>query len=199
MPPTRTIDVRFISATHRDLEAERERGAFREDLYFRLSGATIVVPPLRERVAEIEPLARELLARATQALGRPAPPIAPDALAMLRAHPWPGNIRELRNVIERAALACESGPIKPEHLLFGRRTRRESVETTVAGTPAVPPPDTAPKSMKDEIAEVERRQIVDALARCGGNQTRAAAELSISRNTLQTRMDRYGIPRPKKG
>src|SRR5260221_1769012 len=96
----RTIDVRFISVTNRDLEAEIARGAFREDLYFRLSGATIAVPPLRERLAEIEPLAREFVARASLALGRHAPPLAPDALAALCVHPWPRNIRELRNLIE---------------------------------------------------------------------------------------------------
>jgi two-component system response regulator AtoC len=190
----RTIDVRFISATNRDLEADVARGAFREDLYFRLNGATITVPPLRERLDELEPLARIFIARASLELGRHAPPLAPEAVLALRAHPWPGNIRELRNVIERAALACERGPIRAEHLAFGKLRR----DSPVAGAPTVPA-DTAQKSMKDEIADVERRQIIDALARCGGNQTRAAGLLSISRNTLQSRMDKFGIPRPKKG
>jgi two-component system, NtrC family, response regulator AtoC len=195
----RTIDVRFIAATNRDLEAEIERGAFRADLYFRLSGATIDVPPLRDRVDEIEPLARGFVARASAELGRQAPVLAADAISALRAHAWPGNIRELRNVIERATATCGGGPIRAEHLPLVRSRRHSSVE--LAPTPPAPTITDSPASpatMKDEIAEIERRNIVEALASCGGNQTRAASLLGISRNTLQTRMNRFGIPRPKK-
>jgi two-component system, NtrC family, response regulator AtoC len=113
----RPIDVRFISATNRDLEAEVRRGAFREDLYFRLNGVSLIVPPLRERVSEIERLAKTFVGEACAQAGRPdTPAIAEDALGLLKRYSWPGNIRELRNVVERAVLLCADGPITSEHL-----------------------------------------------------------------------------------
>ncbi|MFT3708229.1 MAG: sigma 54-interacting transcriptional regulator [Archangium sp.] len=98
------IDVRFLFATNRDLEAEVARGAFRSDLYFRVNGISLVIPPLRERPTEIEPLARQFLQEAAKRETRAAPELTPDALATLAAWPWPGNIRELKNVIDRAIL-----------------------------------------------------------------------------------------------
>src|SRR5262249_12646828 len=103
-----SIDVRFIAATHRDLEAAIAAGRFREDLYFRLAGVTLQVPPLRERAGELEPLIQHFAQRAAAALGRPTPSITPAALELLRAYRWPGNVRELRNVIDRATLLCET-------------------------------------------------------------------------------------------
>ncbi len=100
----RPVDVRFVAATNRDLEAEVAAGRFRGDLYYRLAGVVLEVPPLRERRADIEPLARAFVAAAARSLARPAPQLAPDALAALVAHDWPGNVRELRNAIERAVL-----------------------------------------------------------------------------------------------
>ena len=106
----RPIDVRFIAATNRDLEGDAAAGRFRSDLYFRLAGIVLEVPPLRERVAEIEPLARAFAASFAAALGRPPPDLTADAVAALRAHDWPGNVRELRNAVERGVLLA-SGAI----------------------------------------------------------------------------------------
>jgi transcriptional regulator with PAS, ATPase and Fis domain len=114
----RPIDVRFIAATNRDLAAEVARGAFRQDLYYRLNGISFVIPPLRERLDELEALASTFIAGAWAQHGTTPPPaLAPAALACLRAHAWPGNIRELRNVIERAVFLCGTGRvITPAHL-----------------------------------------------------------------------------------
>jgi transcriptional regulator of acetoin/glycerol metabolism len=104
---TRAIDVRFLAATHRDLEAAIAAGRFRDDLYFRIAGVTLHVPPLRERPDEILPLAEQFAGRAAAALGRPTPAISPAARELLRGYRWPGNVRELRNVIERATQLCD--------------------------------------------------------------------------------------------
>ncbi|WP_437683440.1 sigma 54-interacting transcriptional regulator [Sorangium sp. So ce131] len=113
----RRIDLRFVAATNRDLEAEVARGAFRQDLYFRLNGISLVVPPLRERVPEIAPLAGRFLAEACRQLGQlRAPSLSAEALGVLEAYTWPGNVRELRNVIERAAVLCAGDVVLPTDL-----------------------------------------------------------------------------------
>lgn len=111
------IDVRFICATHRDLEAEIARGAFREDLYFRLNGVTLVIPPLRERLDELEPLAVRFIEQAARQAGRPRPPrLSPEALALMSAYRWPGNLRELRNMMERAVFLTTGDVLRPQDL-----------------------------------------------------------------------------------
>jgi transcriptional regulator with PAS, ATPase and Fis domain len=163
----RSVDVRFLSATHRDLGAEVRAGRFRQDLYFRLNGITLRVPPLRERPEEISDLAKQFIAAAAKGLGRKAPKlIAADAL--LR-YAWPGNVRELRNVIDRAVLLAEDR-IEKEHLIF---------EETPSDDP-------------------ERERILKALQECGGNQTKAAKVLGISRRTLTNRLNEFQLPRPRK-
>jgi two-component system, NtrC family, response regulator AtoC len=113
----RPLDVRFIAATNRDLENEITRGTFRQDLFFRLNGATLVIPPLRERVSEIPDLARAFIGQAARQMGMAAQPaLSREALEVLCAYSWPGNIRELRNVVERAVLLCTGGAILPAHL-----------------------------------------------------------------------------------
>ncbi|HEY5922698.1 MAG TPA: sigma 54-interacting transcriptional regulator [Kofleriaceae bacterium] len=196
----RTLDVRFVCATNRMLSEEIDAGRFRRDLYYRINGVTVSIPPLRERHGEIAGLARAFAARPR---GSAAPALSPDVIATLQHHQWPGNIRELRNTIERAVLLAGTGPIKPEHLVLDASgPRRSSVPTipieriseiTVPGAPGG-----EGKRLADTIAEVERRRILDALDRCGGNQTRAARLLGISRNTLLARLDSYGLPRPRK-
>jgi two-component system response regulator AtoC len=111
---SRPIDVRFLAATNRDLEKESETGAFRQDLYFRLCGVTVHIPPLRERVSEIEPLARMFAAEGDPERG--APDFSEEALELLRRYTWPGNIRELRNVVLRAVMLSDGGRILSEHL-----------------------------------------------------------------------------------
>jgi two-component system, NtrC family, response regulator AtoC len=112
----RDIDVRFVSATNRDLEQRSREGSFREDLYYRLNGITLNVPALREREREIELLAASFLAATCEALGKKKLPFAPETLAALKRHRWPGNVRELKNAVERAALLCDGDVILPEHL-----------------------------------------------------------------------------------
>jgi DNA-binding NtrC family response regulator len=122
------IDVRFVSATNRKIMEEVQRGTFRQDLFFRLNGISLHIPPLRERRGEIEPLARTFATRAAASIGRNPPEFSPGAIAALEGHPWPGNVRELRNVIERAVVLCEGGAIRPEQLLL-----------TDGRVPSVPP------------------------------------------------------------
>ncbi|WP_437864777.1 sigma 54-interacting transcriptional regulator [Sorangium sp. So ce363] len=216
----RPIDVRFLSATNRDLAAEVKRGAFREDLFFRLNGIALTIPPLRARIAEIAPLARAIADRTASAVGRPAPAFAPETLAALEAHRWPGNIRELRNVIERAVVLSGGDTLLPEHLLLDAaaalppseaRLAAGPVEAHPAAAPAearsaavpaeatAPPPAEGAGGLRGELDAIERRRIVDALEQCAGNQTQAAALLGMPRRTFVARLSAYGIPRPRKG
>jgi len=193
----RPIDVRFVAATNRDLELEVGAGRFRRDLYFRLAGAVIAIPALRDRRAEIEPLAEQFAAHAAQRLGRPAPGFTSAARTTLRAHTWPGNVRELRNVVERAVLLAETA-IDVDHLMFGAPLA--SAQLPPSADASSPPPVSvdAGAPLADQLASLERERIVDALARCHGNQTRAAELLGMPRRTLIKRLDQYGISRPRK-
>jgi two-component system, NtrC family, response regulator AtoC len=177
----RAIDVRFISATNRDLAAEVSGGRFRQDLYYRLNGVTLVIPPLRQRIAEVPALARQFLAEAGAKTGH-AQRLSRTALARLEAHDWPGNIRELRNAIERAALICPDDEIGEEHLQLAEPPER---------------PSASGGSLHADVESLERKRIVEALEACGGNQTRAAQKLGISRGTLLSRLKQYGITRPR--
>jgi transcriptional regulator with PAS, ATPase and Fis domain len=188
----RHVDLRVVACTNRDLEAESEQGGFRRDLYFRLAGISLVIPPLRERTGEIEGLAREFLEQAAQSTGqRTAPVLASEALVALKRYPWPGNVRELRNVMERALLLSRDGVIGPEHL------PAERLRTTVYPRASASPPDTHPVPGK-RVGTRERQRLLDALAECGGNQSRAAKRLGISRRTLVTWLKDSGVPRPRK-
>ena len=201
----RTIDVRFVSATNRALEADMAAGRFRRDLYFRLGGVTVEIPPLRERLAELDGLVAAFVARAAEAARRPAPPVAEAAMVALREHPWPGNVRELRNTIERGVLLCGAGPLDVEHLTLSAldldadpATTVPTAERTGRHTRPTMPSFSSEEGLRGEVAQLEAHRIQDALRACGGNQTRAARMLGISRNTLQSRMDDFGIPRPRK-
>ncbi len=189
----RPIDVRFVAATNRDLQKEVERGRFREDLYYRIAAATLKVPPLRERVDEIEPLARLFIERASSDLAVPPPALSDEALHVLRCHVWPGNIREFRNVIERAVLLCNTETIEPQQLPLEPGESADFDATTPAEVQTLPGGTALTESDRKARAE-----IVDALAEAGGNQTKAARLLGISRVTLGKRLDRYAIPRPRK-
>ena len=203
----RTVDVRFISATNRDLEGLIAARMFRKDLLFRLNGVSVTVPPLRERGAELESLALRFLGELAKSLGRPGLTITGDALLALRRHTWPGNIRELRNVIERAALICAGNEIRPEHLAI------EAQQVEAAPETYAPPPPPSREAITDppagyesdgagglpgELQALERQRILEALERCAGNQTRAAAMLGMSRRVLIHRLEAYGVPRPRK-
>jgi len=191
----RPIDVRLVSATHRDLEAEVARGTFRQDLYFRLNGIALTIPPLRERVSEIAELSRVFISRVAGQLSRPlVPTLSPEALALLEGYRWPGNIRELRNTIERAVVLCSGPTILPEHLPLDRM--RAAPPPPVAAAPSVAPPPAGP--LRSEIEALERQRIVDALEQSAGNQTQAATLLGMPRRTLVAKLVAYNIPRPRK-
>ena len=182
----RPLDVRFVAATHVDLEAAIADDRFRSDLYFRLNGISLTIPPLRDRPEEIEPLARAFLAAACAAGKRRPPRLSSDALEALQAYDWPGNIRELRNAIERALVRSEGGEIGPEHL---------PVEKLRLARPAAAAPAAAGVAAPGGLAE--RQRILEVMAQVGSNQTRAAKRLGISRGTLIDRLKRHGIKRPQ--
>lgn len=170
------VDVRVVAATNQPLEQAVAEGRFRSDLYHRLSQVTIRVPPLRERMEDIEPLARYFLAQQNPSLR-----LTPAAIAVLQAHRWPGNIRELRNTIVQAAVLAAGPEIGPEDL----RIRP-------VAAPAAPAANaTAHGGEALNLDEMERRMILEALEATGGHQQRAAARLGISRRTLSRKLKQY--------
>jgi transcriptional regulator with PAS, ATPase and Fis domain len=185
----RTVDVRIVAATNRDLAADAAKGTFRSDLYFRLSAFPLSIPSLRERAGEIPELARALLERASADRGRVVPVLSPEAMAVLEAHAWPGNVRELRSVMARVLLFAA-----PEATALGA----DEVERAIGGADASPERRAATKTSATD-ADPERERILAALDRNAGNQSAAAAELGISRRTLINRLDKLGIARPRKG
>jgi DNA-binding NtrC family response regulator len=198
------VNVRFVAATNRDLEGEMAEGRLRSDLYYRLNGISVVIPPLRSRPAEIAPLTRRFAEIAARQMGwSAAPALAPDALAWLIHYSWPGNIRELRNVIERAVLLSEGRTITTEHL----PVEKTGTVLRAGPPPETPPPETPPPPPAAATAGPEaeaappdeRQRLLDALTRCAGNQTYAARLLGISRRTLVTKIEKYNLPRPRKG
>jgi len=204
----RHIDVRFVAATNSDIETQVERGGFRRDLFYRLNGVTILIPPLRERVAELEPLARAFIARARSQSGDRRPGITPEALEAMTTYSWPGNVRELKNVIERAVLLCGTGSILPEHLSIGahRAPRTADGSTRATGWPPPARPG-GPVDAGDALfpahprkgSPEEQQWIMQTLERAGGNQTVAARLLGISRRTLVNRLNEYeDVHRPRK-
>jgi DNA-binding NtrC family response regulator len=173
-------DVRFLAIGPDDLPRRVERGAFRADLYYRLGVLTFRLPPLRERRDDLAELAGRLLADLGERFGRPAPELAPEALAWMRRHPWAGNLTELRNLLERA-LILDRPPGD------GRGAE--------GGGPLSPaPPAGSIEERPPSLAEVERAAIRRALAHARGHQGRAAAILGISRKALWQKRKRYGIP-----
>jgi two-component system response regulator AtoC len=185
---TRPFDARVVSATNRDLQAEITAGRFRLDLYFRLNGFSLTIPPLRQRRGEILPLAEQFLSEAAKRTpGARVAALSPEARDALVRFAWPGNIRELRNVMERAQLLAADGVITVKHLGFA-----------VDPAPAAAPGDDG-ASLRAALDRTERQQILDALERTKGNQTRAAALLGISRRTLIDKLELHNLPRPRKG
>ncbi len=225
----RNIDVRFISATNRDLEVEASRNTFRADLYFRLNGVSINIPPLRERVSEIAGLAKAFVTEAAEKMKRShVPTIAPVAMSLLEKYSWPGNIRELRNVVERALVLCGQDAIDLDDIPVENLTTRFAPRTVsrpsraipeaaepqlpklvaLSSTTAFPVAASADESpipkqplrldVQRQVATYEKERIIEALNACAGNQTAAAKKLGISRRALVTRLDTYHIPRPRK-
>ncbi len=210
------VDVRVIAATHRDLEALRDAGAFRADLYYRLGVLVLVIPPLRERVEDIEPLARRFLARAGCAVRG----ITPAALAMLQAYTWPGNVRELRNTIERAVVLARGDMIDVADL--ARRIRepaavwasrssddeppssRTMEEPTPSARPTLDPPTPSMRSgeaasaadLRARKRELEAQMLAETLRATGWNQSEAARRLGMPLRTLTYKLKALGLQKP---
>jgi transcriptional regulator with PAS, ATPase and Fis domain len=177
---SRTVDVRVIVATNRNLEVEVKSGRFREDLYYRLRVFPIRLPPLRDRMEDVPALTRHLLRRLAVQLKKPVPEPTEEALALLVRYPFPGNVRELANELERAFLLAEPGAPLTEDLLSERLQE--------AGAVGVPP-----SALQNRTAAFEREEITAALARSQGVKTRAAEELGITYRGLLKKMRRLGM------
>jgi transcriptional regulator with PAS, ATPase and Fis domain len=199
----RTVDVRFIAATNRNLAALVVERRFRADLYYRLNGMTLAIPPLRERVTEISKLASLFLSAGAERAKRAVPRLSREALALLERHPWPGNVRELRNVMDRALTVCPADVIGEEAILLDPIEARDGGGEPGPAAPTAPtmrPRASAPprgRLVRRDPA-TERALIAEALETARGHQGRAAELLGISRRTLINRLDEYGIRRPRK-
>ncbi len=181
-----TVDVRVIAATHRDLEAMVTAGRFRQDLLYRLDQLTIRIPPLRERIDDIRPLAEKFLAEACRQAGVSRKHLTEEALAALERYAWPGNVRELRNAIERAVVLADASTITVAELTDRiRGAVREVVPGAAAAAPAA--------DLKQSVRRYEIELIVSALAAAGGNQTAAAKALGLPLRTLVHKIHTYGI------
>jgi Nif-specific regulatory protein len=168
-------NVRVIAATNRDLRQAVEKGTFREDLFYRLQVFDIQLPALRERISDIPLLADHFLAEFGQALGHHSMRLADEARDALMAHAWPGNIRELRNILESAAILSDDGEIERHHL---------SLQATPGSTPA-------PAST--DLSAIERQTIETVLRETDGNKAKTARRLGLTRTQLYVRLRRYGL------
>jgi DNA-binding NtrC family response regulator len=204
------VDVRLVATTNRDLKAEANAGRFRQDLFYRLNVVPIHIPPLRDRAEDIAVLVHHFASRAAQQLGVEIQGIAIEAIDMLQQRPWPGNIRELANVVERAVILSRGGVLRPEafvedHFAAGgapsslpvaaSNPSPSSGEARVSGTgagasstpvPAIPAPS---GDQVFDLSELERVTIQRALVATGGNRTRAAKLLGISERTLRNKLN----------
>jgi DNA-binding NtrC family response regulator len=192
-----SVDVRVVAATHRDLEQMGREGSFRTDLYYRLHGVTIALPPLRERTDEIGPLADAFLHEACRENGRSVRGIDPSALAALQSWRWPGNVRELKNVIERAVVIARGDVITiddlPERLRAPAPARISAAPADVISQPGAAPNEDYKDRLRREMARYETELIVNALAAANGNVTAAAQALRIPVRTLTHKMTALGI------
>jgi len=178
---TRIVDVRILAATNRNLEEQVRQGRFRQDLFFRLRVVPIRIPPLRERREDVPLLARHLVRRLSAELGKPVGDLAPETLALLERHSFPGNVRELANELERAVIFAEPGAPITEDLL----SEDLRVQASVAAAP--------PGVLQRKTDDFEREQIESVLARVGGVKARAADELGLTYRGLLKKMRRLGM------
>jgi two-component system response regulator AtoC len=180
------VDIRIVAATNRNLATEIEAGRFRQDLYYRLAGVEVNVPPLRERTEDIEPLALNYLRAAVRQAGRGPAELAPDALEAMRRYGWPGNVRELRNLTERLALLVEGPVVNASHL-----PREITVPQARTATSTLPPgTDLAP------LKDLEREQIQRVLDEEDWHRARAANRLGVPVRTLYRKIRAYQLVRP---
>jgi DNA-binding NtrC family response regulator len=181
------VDVRVVTATNRDLEAMMKGGQFREDLFYRLNVIPIVLPPLRERASDVPALVLRFLEKANTAHGTAVHTVAPGAMEMLKRHAWPGNVRQLESVVERAVLLCEGNEVRPEDL---------PVEIRLQTAPAARPYGFEIPPDGIDIEELERQLIVQAMEKSGWVIAKAARLLGLTYRTLQYRLEKFGIKKP---
>jgi two-component system, NtrC family, response regulator HupR/HoxA len=186
------VDVRVIAATHRNLEQRVSEGLFREDLYYRIAGVSITVPPLRERAGDIAPIARRLVHEVGAELGRPDASLSDEALACLMGYPWPGNVRELRNEIARA-VALSDGDVVGAQAFSSRVLHGQA--GLAAGSQAAAQATALPRSgtLGERLDAIEAMVLRETLLRHRWNKTRAAKELGVSRVGLRGKMARFGL------
>jgi two-component system response regulator AtoC len=177
------VNARIVSATNRDIEKLVQEGRFREDLYYRLNVFRLAIPPLRERREDIPLLATYLLKKLSFRMGRTLPALTPAAVEKLQTYPFPGNVRELENVLERALIYRGEGAITPGDIDLHRQ----------GGIPGAADAANAAPSALPNLEAIEREAIRKALARTNGNRTRAAAELGVSRKTIINKIKAYGL------
>lgn len=179
------VDVRIIAATNRNLESMVQKGTFREDLYYRLNVVSLRLPPLRDRAGDVPLLVQFFLSKIAEKTKQSTKSIAPDAMACLERYPWPGNIRQLENEMQRA------------YVMSGKESviTRECLSPTVAGVeaPALKIAHGQERALKDVLDQVEREMIEQALSRCEGNKSEAARQLGIARSNLITKCREYGL------
>jgi two-component system nitrogen regulation response regulator NtrX len=204
---TSTVDVRLVSATHKDLATQVREGLFREDLYFRLNVLPLHVPPLRERREDIAILAAHFLSTFAEAEGLAHKELAPDASALLTDYSWPGNVRELRNLMERAVILVagpivHAGDIADWLVPVTRRAPGEG-RSTAGGAAGGDAPDddedlpAEPGTLREELEKREAEAIVKVLEAARWNVTQAAAQLGVDRTNLHRKMRKYGIRRTR--
>jgi two-component system response regulator HydG len=197
------VDARVVAATNRDLQGMISRGEFREDLFYRLNVLPVELPALRERREDIAKLAVHFLERYTKRFGRPLVEISKRAQQLLHAYDWPGNIRELENVIERGVMLAKGTELRPEHLMLPGRGSLDG-SGSHAALPAASAGGAQQRPIIEEaatdeagdllsLAEVERRHVLSVLKACGGNQKKASSILQISKSTLWRKLKEYGV------
>lgn len=186
------VDIRIIAATHRDLNKEVEAGRFREDLYYRVAVLEVKIPPLRERIEDIPLLVRCLIRKICMRLERPPLEIAEDGIQKLSAYSWPGNVREMENILERAIVGMRGGTyLKAENVDLPHSSPQRVREESVGSIPESPL-KISQRPLRS-LREVEKQAIAEALCFCGGNIKKAAAHLGIARNTLYRKMEDFHL------
>jgi len=187
------VDVRVIAATNRNLANQVQRGSFREDLYYRLKVVDLIVPPLRHRTEDILPLGEHFLKLFNDQFGKGFQGIGPEAREALLTYAWPGNIRELKNMMERTILLEDGPALQVSHLRLGQsRSELEDPLGSVAPFMEGPLPEEG-FDLEGMIRELESSLVRRALEQAGGNQSKAAALLGLNRDKLRYRVKQYGL------
>jgi two-component system response regulator PilR (NtrC family) len=187
------LDVRILSATHKNLAGLVEEGRFRHDLYYRINVIELPVPPLRERRDDIAPIASAILARHAAELGSTELSLSETALELLMKYPFPGNVRELENILERAVALSEGGSIEPEDLGFPAAALASQPQEPGATPAMAAAPWDGDAALPEALLQMERERIQKALEACRYNKTRTAAHLGITFRALRYKLKKLGI------